>query len=64
MLANVALVTGILALIGGIWGLVDQKNSGDNEGAIEETFMWVSIAVIMLAISAIANALSDRDRRP
>ena len=63
MLANVALVTGVLALIGGIWGLVDQKNSGDNEGAIEETFMWVAIALILLAVSAIANALSDRNPR-
>ena len=60
VLSTVAAVTAVLALIGGIWGLVDHQNSGDSEAALEETVMWIAIVLILLSVSAIANALSDR----
>ncbi|MDQ3955025.1 MAG: alkaline shock response membrane anchor protein AmaP [Actinomycetota bacterium] len=59
-LSTVALVAGALALVGGIWGLVDHSNSGDSEGALEETVMWIAIVLILLSISAIASALASR----
>lgn len=60
ILSMVATVAAVLALIGGIWGLVDHQNSGDSEGALEETVMWIAIDLILLAISALANALANR----
>lgn len=62
VLSTVAAVAGVLALIGGIWGLVDHQSSGDSEGALEETVMWIAIILIFLSVSAIANALAGRSR--
>ena len=60
VLSTIAAVAAVLALLGGIWGLVDHKSSGDSEGALEETVMWIAIDLILLAISALANALANR----
>ena len=60
VLSTVAIVAAALALFGGIWGLVDHQNSGNSEGALEETVMWIAIDLILLAVSALANALSNR----
>lgn len=60
VLSTVATVAAVLALIGGIWGLVDHQNSGDSEGALEETVMWIAIDLILLAVSALASALAAR----
>jgi len=46
----------------GVWGLVERGTAADNEAATEETFMWIALAIIVLAISSIANALSNRRR--
>lgn len=62
VLSTVAIVAGALALVGGIWGLVDHQNSGNSEGALEETIMWIAIDLILLAISGLANALAGRRR--
>ena len=59
-LSMVATIAAILALIGGIWGLIDHKSSGDSEGALEETIMWIAIDLILLAVSALASALAAR----
>jgi len=61
-LSTVALIAGLVALFFGIWGFVDRANSGNDEAAIEETMMWIALSVIVLAISAIANALAARKR--
>ena len=60
VLSMVARVAAVLALFGGVWGLVDHQSSGDSEGALEEMAMWISIDLILLAISALANSLSNR----
>ncbi|MDQ4143669.1 MAG: hypothetical protein M3198_07975 [Actinomycetota bacterium] len=62
VLSTVAIVAGTLALLGGIWGLVDHQASGDSEGALEETIMWIAIDLILLSVSALANALAGRAR--
>lgn len=59
-LSKGALVAGAVALFLGLWGFIDRGASGDNEAAIEETMMWVALSIIVLAISAILNALSNR----
>jgi uncharacterized membrane protein YidH (DUF202 family) len=59
-LSMVAIIAAILALIGGIWGLIDHKSAGDSEGALEETIMWIAIDLILLAVSALASALAAR----
>lgn len=61
-LNTVALVAGGFALVAGIWGIVERGTAGDNEAAIEETMMWIAISIIVLAISAIASALANRQR--
>lgn len=58
VLSMVAKVAGVLALIGAIWGLVDHKNSGDSEGALEETVMWIAIDLLLLSIAVLALAFS------
>ena len=67
VLSTVAIVAAALALLGGIWGLVDHQSSGDSEGAIEEMSMWIAIDLILLSVSALASALAARstdDVRP
>ena len=59
-LSTVSLVTGVIALVFGIWGFVDRANSGNDEAAIEETMMWIALSIIVLAISAITSALASR----
>lgn len=59
-LSTISLVTGVIALVFGIWGFVDRGNSGNNEAAIEEAMMWIALSIIVLAISAIASALAGR----
>jgi hypothetical protein len=59
MLSTVALVAGFLALVGGIWGLVEGTN-GANAADIEDTFMWVAIDLVLLAIAAICSGLAAR----
>lgn len=59
-LATGALVAGVVSLIFGIWGFVDRGASGDDEAAIEETMMWIALSIIVLAVSAILNALANR----
>lgn len=60
---TIALVTGAVALFFGIWGFVERGNSGNDEAAIEDAMMWIALSIIVLAISAIANALADRGTR-
>ena len=67
VLSTVAIVAAALALLGGIWGLVDHQSAGDSEGALEETVMWIAIDLILLAVSELASALAARssdDVRP
>lgn len=59
MLSTVALVAGFLALVGGIWGLVEPTD-GAKAAEIEETFMWIAIDLVLLAIAAICLALAAR----
>lgn len=58
-LSTVALVAGVLALIGGIWGLVE-KVDGNDPAMIKETFTWVAIDLTLLAVAAICLALAAR----
>ena len=58
-LSTVALVAGVLALIGGIWGLVE-KVDGNDPAMIKETFTWIAIDLTLLAIAAICLALAAR----
>lgn len=60
--STVSLIAGLIALFFGVWGFVDRGNSGNDEAAIEQTMMWIALSIIVLAISAIANSLSDRNR--
>ena len=60
--STVSLIAGAVALFFGVWGFIDRGNSGNDEAAIEEAMMWIALSIIVLAISAIANALSDRGR--
>lgn len=62
VLSTVAIIAGALALFGGIWGLLDHAKAGDSEGNLEEAMMWISIDLILLAVSAVANALAGRAR--
>ena len=59
MLSTVALVTGVLALAGGAWGLIEGTD-GANAADIEDTLRWVAIDLVLLAISAICSALAAR----
>ena len=58
-LSTVALIAGVLALIGSIWGLVE-KVDGNDPAMIKETFTWVAIDLTLLAVAAICLALAAR----
>lgn len=61
-LSTVALVAGAVALFFSAWGFFDRANSGDNEAAIEQTMMWITITFMVLAVATIANALANRNK--
>ncbi|HWC15197.1 MAG TPA: hypothetical protein VG929_11495 [Actinomycetota bacterium] len=60
-LSTVALVAGGLALVGGIWGIVE-KVDGNDPAHIQESFMWVAIDLVLLSIAAVCLALASRER--
>ena len=62
-LSVIGLVAGAWALFIGIWGVVDNGGSAETQADVEEGFLWLAIAVISLAVSAIASALSARRDR-
>lgn len=64
VLSTIAIIAGALALFGGAWGLLDHASAGDSEGRLEEAVMWITIDLMLLAVSAIANALAVRARAP
>ena len=58
-LSTVALIAGLLALFGGIWGVVE-KVDGNDPAMIKETFTWVAIDLVLLSIAAVCLALAAR----
>ena len=58
-LSTVALIAGLLALVGGIWGVVE-KVDGNDPAMIKETFTWIAIDLVLLSISAVCLALAAR----
>ena len=58
-LSTVALIAGLLALVGGIWGVVE-KVDGNDPAMIKETFTWIAIDLVLLSIAAVCLALAAR----
>ena len=58
-LSTTAMIAGLLGLFIGGWGLIAPGDSAD-PAAVKEGFMWVSIAVIALALGTVLNALAAR----
>ena len=59
-LTTAALLAALLALVGGVWGLVDSVD-GANTANIEETFRWIAMDLVLLAICGICLALAARE---
>ena len=60
MLSTIALVAGFLAVIGGVWGLVEGTD-GTDAGSIEEALMWVALDLVLLGVAAVCLALASRN---
>ena len=58
-LSTVALIAGALALVGGLWGVIEGTD-GKSVADIEDSFRWVAIDLTLLAIAAISLALAAR----
>ena len=58
-LATTAMIAGLLGLFIGVWGLVAPGDSS-NPADVKEGFMWIAIAMILVALGTVLNALAAR----
>jgi hypothetical protein len=58
-LSTTAMIAGLLGLFIGVWGLVAPGDAAD-PAAVKEGFMWIAIAVVLLALGTVLNALAAR----
>ena len=58
-LATTALITGLMGLFIGIWGVVAPGDTAD-PAQVKEGFMWITIAVVLLSLGTVLNALANR----
>ena len=62
MLSTIALIAGFLAVVGGVWGLVEGTDGNDPD-AIAEALMWVALDLVLLGVAAVCLALASRSDR-
>jgi hypothetical protein len=58
-LATIALITGLMGLFIGIWGVVAPGDAA-NPADVKEGFMWITYAVVLLSLGTVLNALANR----
>jgi hypothetical protein len=58
-LATTALVAGLMGIFIGVWGLVAPGDSA-NPADVKEGFMWIAIAMVLVALGTVLNALANR----